>query len=149
MKRLLLTGALLLAACGDGGAGPSGEDAIPVELTGEWYTGATCYPQCGITIENVADPSDTTNFALLSTTSLRLTAAGGYRMEISGASDTVITGTARAEGGMLVLAEAAGADTADYTLEGEYLTLRWRKVFEVTDLGGTYDARLRGRFRRR
>lgn len=148
MKRMMMIGAVLLAACGDGGTEPV-DSAIPVELTGEWYTGATCFPQCGLTIENVADASDTTNFALLSTTTLRLTAAGGYRMEISGASDTTITGTARAEGSMLVVADATGADTVDYVLEGDYLSLRWRRVFEVTDLGGTYDARLRGRFRRR
>ena len=138
----------LAAGCGDGGAGPE-EDAVPAELAAEWYTGATCYPQCGLTLVPVANPADSMNFTRTSTTTLRLTRSGGYSMRIVGTADTTVTGRARAESGYLVLADPAGADTADYQLEGEYLMLHWRRVVALNDGVTTVDARLKGRFRRR
>ncbi|HSJ06012.1 MAG TPA: hypothetical protein VK936_04870 [Longimicrobiales bacterium] len=140
--------AVVAAGCGDGGSGPEG-DLIPAELAAEWYTGATCYPQCGLTLVPVANPADSMNFTRTSTTTLRLTRSGGYSMRIVGTADTTVSGRARAEAGYLVLSDPTGADTADYVLEGEYLSLHWRRRVAVSDGGTTFDARLKGRFRKR
>jgi len=147
MRRMILA-ALVMAACGsDGGTGP--DDVLPASLVGEWYTGATCYPGCGLTLENAANPADTLNVTVGSTTSLRLTRTGGYHLQISGATDTTVTGTVRAEGSLLILSAPSGADTADYALSADVLQLRWRRTVTVTGPQGPWNAHLRGRFRRR
>ena len=146
---LLLAG-LALAGCGDS-AGPS--DVIPAELAGSWLAAPSCLPECGFTLMRISNPADSVNFVsgLQQTFRVTLTTSGRFNLTgLGGASS--IRGFAEAEGSMLILRDEAGTqDTADYTLQGEYLGLTFRGVAEQFDFDGDGvgdPATVRARFRR-
>lgn len=140
-----------LVACGDG-AGPS--DVIPEELEGAWEAAPSCLPECGFTLVRVEDPADSVNFvtALQQTFVLNLTESGRFSLTSIGGA-TTIRARAHAEASMLIVRDEAGTrDTADYVLEGEYLSLSFRDVTEQFDFDGNGSgdpATVRARFRKR
>lgn len=142
--------ALGLAACGDS-AGPS--DAIPEVLSGFWEAEPACLPECGFTLVRIDNEADSVNFvrALDQSFVLNMTTSGRFNL-LSVDGGTSIRGRVEAVGAMLILQDDAGArDTADYTLEGEYLGLRFRDVTEQFDFDedGVGDpSTIRARFRR-
>ena len=146
---VLLAG-LTVAACGDS-AGPS--DLIPQELAGAWLAAPECLPQCGFTLMRISNPADSVNFVsgLQQTFLMTLTTSGRFGLTGLGGAST-IRGRVEAEGAMLILRDEAGAqDTADYTLQGEYLGLAFRGVAEQFDFDGDGvgdPAMVRARFRR-
>ncbi|HSK21356.1 MAG TPA: hypothetical protein VK912_19525 [Longimicrobiales bacterium] len=146
----VLMAGLVLAGCGDS-AGPS--DVIPPELAGSWLAAPACLPECGFTLMRISNPADSVNFVsgLQQTFRVTLTTSGRFNLTgLGGASS--IRGFAEAVGSMLILRDEAGTqDTADYTLQGEYLGLTFRGVAEQFDFDGDGvgdPAMVRARFRR-
>lgn len=141
---------LAVAACGDS-SGPS--DMIPETLAGFWEAAPSCVPQCGLTLVRIDQPSDSVNFvsALQQTFVLSMTTSGRFNLLSVGGGIT-IRGRVEAVGQMLILRDEEGTrDTADFTLEGEYLGLRFRDVteqFDFDDDGVGDPATIQARFRR-
>lgn len=147
---LVLIPVVAVAACGDS-SGPS--EMIPDALTGFWEAAPSCVPECGFTLVRIAAPSDSVNFvsALQQTFVLSMTESGRFNL-LSVGGGVTIRGRAEAVGQMLILRDEQGTrDTADFTLEGEYLGLEFRDVTEQFDFDsdGVGDpATIRARFRR-
>lgn len=140
-----------LAACGGDSSGP-GAGVLPDAMVGEWFTGPSCYPQCGLTLVPVGAPQDSLNVTISSTTDLRLTGGGTFRLNISALRDTTIAGQARVEGNALILSgSGATADTIDYQLVGNWLQLWFRRTLpgDLNGDGTEEQIRLQGRWQRR
>lgn len=142
--------ALTVGACGDS-AGPS--DMIPETLSGFWEAAPSCLPECGFTLVRIDNPADSVNFVsgLQQTFVLNMTTSGRFNL-LSAGGGTTIRGRVEAVGQMLILRDEEGTqDTADWTLEGEYLGLRFRSVTEQFDFDGDGvgdPSTIRARFRR-
>jgi hypothetical protein len=151
---LFLATSLLLTACGGDGTGPEG-DVIPAELAARWVAEPGCLPNCGFTLSSVADPADSVNVTAFTglTTEINMTRSGTFQIQTRPGPDTASTGSVRRAPGILIVTDAAGTvDTLDYTLSGEYLSLRFRREFTVFDFTGdgvNDPANARGTFRRR
>ena len=147
----LLALSVAVAACGDS-SGPS--PVVPEELAGFWEANPECLPQCGFTLQRLSNPADSVNFvsALQQSFVANLTPTGRFNLTSSGAGIT-IRGRVEVVDGMLILQDEAGArDTADYAIEGEYLSMSFRNSTEAFDFDadGTGDpATVRARFRAR
>lgn len=145
-----LMAGLVLAGCGDS-AGPS--DLVPEELAGVWLAAPDCLPECGFTLLRISNPADSVNFVsgLQQTFQMTLTTSGRFGLTGLGGAST-IRGRVEAEGSLLILRDEAGTqDTADYTLQGEYLGLTFRGVADQFDFDGDGvgdPAMVKARFRR-
>lgn len=141
--------ALLFSACGDGGTGPA--DVIPAALAATWVASPDC-AECGFTLTSDADPADSLNvvsfFGL--TIEMTLTRSGAFHLSGGGTSEV---GTARVEGSMLIVtAPGTPPDTIDYTLRGDLLDVRLRRIWLEVDFDGDQvedPAHASGTFRRR
>ena len=147
----LLAISAALAACGDS-SGPS--NLVPDELAGFWEASPACLPECGFTLQRISNPADSINFvsALEQSFVVNLTTSGRFNLTSAGAGIT-LRGRVEAVDGMLVLEDEAGVrDTADYVLQGEYLSLMFRNTTENFDFdadGQGDPALVRARFRAR
>jgi hypothetical protein len=132
----MLMAAILLSACGDA-AGP--EDVLPAALAGTWIAEPACLPNCGFTFESLLNPADTinaTSFAGI-TTEVAMTRAGRFTLVFRPGGEGGSTGTARVEGGLLIVTDAGGVvDTIDYSVTAAVLQMRFRRPFPSFDFNG-------------
>ncbi|HEX6309252.1 MAG TPA: hypothetical protein VFZ69_13745 [Longimicrobiales bacterium] len=152
MRHFFAGSLVLVAACGDGGSGPS--SVVPAEVAGSWEASPACTPDCHFTLVRIDDPAQNVDFVsgLGAIFLLDITRSGQFELEAVTANET-IAGTVRAEGSMLILRDGAGAqDTADWAVSGQYLQLNFRGEsddFDFDQDGVADPATIRARFRRR
>lgn len=145
--------ALALAACGGDGTGPE-EEVVPASLVGTWSASPSCVPECGFTLESVANPADSVNITAFAgiATEVSMTRGGSFVMRTRPGPDTATAAQVRVAGSTLIVTDAGGqVDTVDWAVTGAFLDLRFRRHFRVFDFtgDGVMDpAVARGRFRR-
>jgi hypothetical protein len=150
-SRLAVLGAaLLLGGCGDA----SGPSPLPAELVGSWVAEPACVPAgCGLTVHALARPDTlfvTRDLGI--TTEMDLGANGSFRLRTVPAlpGAPALEGTARVEGGRLIVRAADGQEEAvEYTLAGGLLVLRFDVLFDFDADGTAEAARAEGTFRKR
>jgi hypothetical protein len=132
---MLLT-ATTLSACGDS-SGP--DDVLPAALAGTWIAEPGCLPNCGFTFESLLNPADTINATRFMgvTTEITMTRAGRFTLVFRPGGEGGSSGSARTEGGMLIVTDAGGVvDTIDYSVTASVLRIRFRRPFPSFDFTG-------------
>ena len=120
-----------IAGCDSGGP----EERLPEELAGTWRAEASC-AECSFILTSVENPElsiDLLDPPTNVTAVLQLTRGGSATLNMMGSQ---VSGSARVDGNLLILTALGSADSIDYTVAGNTLTLDFRTDLELVDFDG-------------